>query len=667
MPLLNEVDLAARDTYHGIEIIDPFRWLEDRSHPRTEHWLKTQQDEAGKYFRKASAYEYSMNELSRRLDVEVLDEPVSLAGKEFCRLRRKGQQRASLYVREAGTTEWRTLLNAEGRDPSHSINLYRISSDGSLLAFLERVGGSDQASVHCIDVRTGSIFEAGLDRGYARGLVLSPPLQGFFYCHETPSGMENHQIRFSRLSAEGDQNLVFEQPRSYVSKLVLSGDEEYLGALYAYERDSQKLGAFWVSERGQTDTWRLVFEDLPATYTPLIRNKRLYLLNRELDGGFAISEFDLQGREVRRVASGASGDVRGIAITDTHLYVSLQHDMATEIQYWNLTTGLRGGITAGTGEVVRLLPSPIVGDAVFFTRESYAHPPVVFRNIEGVSSVFSLSLAETVMEKPILERTYRARDGVAIPATLIGQREGLVGQPVIILVYGSFGGSLLPQFSVLFHLLIEMGAVLAVLHVRGGGEKGRRWHDAGKRQNKSVSVSDVIDGIDWLRSEPFVDSNRIALYGASAGGLLVASVAMKVPEQLRAVVCIGPLLDMLRYDKFGLARRWKDEFGTSESSDDFDALLRYSPYHNVTSSPHRPAFLFVTGEEDDRCDPAHVRKMAALLMKTSREGQIVLVDYSASRGHTPGLPLKQRITTLARRCAFLATELDFDVRGTTRR
>ena len=663
MPLLNESHVIVHDAYHGREIADPYRWLEMRSHPDTDRWIIDQQGRATFYFRNLPEYECLATELSRRLDVDVMDEAIATTDIRFCRLRRQGQQRASIYFKTSDMASWRALVNAGDCEPSISVNLYRVSSDGSTLAFLKRTGGSDQASVHCLDVTRGTHLEACLDRGYARGLVLCPLRDGFFYCHEAPSSNENHQIRFSGFSGQDAHELVFERPRSEASKLILSGDESCLGALHVYERDGQRFIDFWVSDSGQMNTWRTIFEGLPPSSVPFVRNKRLFLLNRADRGGFDISEFDVQGREMHRVASSESADVRGIATTYTHMYLSLQQGMATEIRYWGLTDREQGTITADAGEIVRLLPSPMNGNAVYYARESYAHPSILFEHAGDGSCEIALGRSETGYEKDVSETSYTARDGTSIPATLIRRRKDLSDQPAIILVYGAFGSSLLPQFSVLFTLLIDMDAVLAVLHVRGGGENGRRWHHAGKRQNKTVSVSDVIDGIEWLTQQTFINPNRIALYGASAGGLLVASVAMKIPERLRAVVCIGPLLDMLRYDKFGLARRWKDEFGTTESSEDFEVLVSYSPYHNVTSTPHRPAFLFVTGDEDDRCDPAHVRKMVARLMETSCDDQPVLVDYSASRGHCPALPLSERVTTLARRCAFLARELDLDMRG----
>ncbi len=210
-------------------------------------------------------------------------------------------------------------------------------------------------------------------------------------------------------------------------------------------------------------------------------------------------------------------------------------------------------------------------------------------------------------------------------------------------------------------LMVERGCTLVVPHVRGGGEEGPEWHEAGRRRNKLRSVEDLISVVKQLPTFSEIEPGKVALYGASGGGLLVAAAAMRTPALFRAIVSIGPLLDMLRYDRFGKARRWLEEFGTSEIEEDFVALSSYSPYHNIPSGKILPAFLFVTGDEDDRCDPAHVRKMVARLEEDSETRRQIIVDYSKHRGHAPGLPLEDRIESLARRGAFLLRELDLSL------
>jgi prolyl oligopeptidase len=231
-------------------------------------------------------------------------------------------------------------------------------------------------------------------------------------------------------------------------------------------------------------------------------------------------------------------------------------------------------------------------------------------------------------------------------------------QAVIMTSYGGFGVSTTPTFSVLVAIMLEFGAVLAIPNIRGGSELGHGWHEAARRRKRQVSFTDFICAAEWLCNEGITAPRHIAIFGGSNSGLLVEAVAVQRPDLFGAVLCIAPILDMLRYERFDQARKWRHEYGSVEDPEDFAALLAYSPYHNVRADVNYPSTLFVTGDEDDRCNPAHVRKMAARLQDNKGQLNPILVDYSSERGHLPVMPLSFRIQALARRVAFLCKELN---------
>jgi prolyl oligopeptidase len=209
--------------------------------------------------------------------------------------------------------------------------------------------------------------------------------------------------------------------------------------------------------------------------------------------------------------------------------------------------------------------------------------------------------------------------------------------------------------------MMELGATLALPHIRGGGEFGTAWHDAGRARNRQTSIDDFISATEWLRSQDRTSAARLAIYGGSNSGLLVGAAMTQRPDLFRAVLCIAPLLDMVRYERFDQAAKWQSEYGSVENAEDFHALHAYSPYHHVQENVDYPATLFVCGDRDDRCNPAHVRKMAARLQEREGQSNPVLVDYSEERGHSPVLPLSVRVDALTRRLAFLCRELEMDV------
>ena len=233
-------------------------------------------------------------------------------------------------------------------------------------------------------------------------------------------------------------------------------------------------------------------------------------------------------------------------------------------------------------------------------------------------------------------------------------------QPVVLFGYGGFGAPELPRYSRLAKILVEFGATIARPSIRGGAEFGKEWHQAATRGQKQTAIDDFLAAAQWLYSEGLADQGCLAIMGSSNGGLLVAASAVQRPELFTAVVCTGPLTDMVRYERFDQASRWRDEYGTVEDAEEFRALLSYSPYHNVKDTVDYPAMLFVTGDADDRCNPAHVRKMAAALQGRAAQQHPIVVDHGQHWGHFPTLSLSERIEALSRKIAFLCETIDIN-------
>jgi prolyl oligopeptidase len=208
---------------------------------------------------------------------------------------------------------------------------------------------------------------------------------------------------------------------------------------------------------------------------------------------------------------------------------------------------------------------------------------------------------------------------------------------------------------------LELGVAFALPHIRGGGEFGASWHEAGRARNRQTAIDDFIAAAEWLCREEITSAQELAIFGGSNSGLLVGAAMTQRPGLFRAVLCIAPLLDMVRYERFDQAAKWQAEYGSADLAEEFHALYGYSPYHRVRTNIDYPSVLFVSGDKDDRCNPAHVRKMVARLQERNAQVNPVLLDYSQERGHSPALPLSVRIEALTRRLAFLCRELRLEV------
>ena len=305
---------------------------------------------------------------------------------------------------------------------------------------------------------------------------------------------------------------------------------------------------------------------------------------------------------------------------------------------------------------------------MFYSRESFTEVPQLFEfSSDSRRSAEWPSLSDIHPKLPFSTDTllYTSNDGTEVPMYFVtsSAHSFSVGNPVLMTSYGGFGVSVTPQYSVLLTVLLKLGVSVALPCIRGGADLGRGWYDAGRRTNRQVAIADFIAAAESLSVGTPFGVRPIAVLGGSNSGLLVAAAMTQRPDLFRVVLCIAPLLDMVRYETFDNATNWREEYGTVSEPDEFQALYAYSPYHHVDERVDYPGMMFVTGDKDDRCNPAHVRKMVARLQGRFAQIHPVIVDYSEERGHAPVMPLSTRIDALTHRIAFLCNELGVDVRG----
>jgi prolyl oligopeptidase len=303
---------------------------------------------------------------------------------------------------------------------------------------------------------------------------------------------------------------------------------------------------------------------------------------------------------------------------------------------------------------------------LFFERESFTKPAAICSFSPASSEVVQWASRQIPFDSAQFDHLqvwFRSKDGTEIPMYLVGSRDVLErGQhPVIMTSYGGYGVSMTPQFSVFVAFLLERDCVFALPNIRGGSEYGIQWHEAAKRQKRQTAFDDFLSAAEWLITTGRTTPGRLALFGGSNSALLVAAAMTQRPDSFRAVVCMAPMLDMLRYHLFDNAHVWKDEFGTADDPEDFAALFRYSPYHNVHNGAEYPATMIISGDADQNCNPLHARKMAARLQAANGSDHQIILDYSRYRGHSPVLPLSERIESLTDRMAFLCDQLALQV------
>jgi prolyl oligopeptidase len=654
---------SVTEILHGVRVVDPFRWLEDRSSDKTSSWIAVQQYLHGACFAGFAPLDAIRSRVNAFLDVEKIDQPVRLDNHFFYRRRRKHQEQPCICVRDRATDEERMLVDPSPQGPFASVAIHRVSEDGSLLAYELRHGGSDSNEIHIVDAETGRVLPDYLPVGYARGFVFSPDRSGFYYSHDQVSLTDEHTIRFHQFGATANAPILFRAPRTPRSRLLLSADSTHLGATYVREDGADLRIDFHVARHDLHPQWEPVFTNQLAPYWPILHHGRIFVWTEDRAPNGKLIEVAIDGTTLRVVVPEPEAPIRQIARAGDRFYVPYLVDRQWIIRSWTLEGVPTGTLPLPARGTVQMLPGlSAQSQSLFYSYESFTDPLRLceYRPESGTTIGTTESLRSPGLKHVrVHEVWFHSKDGTRIPMSLVMRNDLALStpQPAILTGYGGFGAAMTPQFSVLVAVLVELGAVFAVPSIRGGGEFGKAWHEAGRGRNRQVAIDDFIAAAEWLAGWNTTSPRLVGAFGGSNGGLLVAAAMTQRPDMFRAVLCIAPLLDMVRLERFDQARKWRQEYGTVDDAEDFDALYRYSPYHRIEEGVNYPATLFVTGDRDDRCNPAHVRKMAARLQSRPVQTNSILVDYSAERGHSPVLPLSVRTAALSRRIAFLANEL----------
>jgi len=614
------------------------------------------------YFASVTTLQALQRRVDTFLNVDVIDQPVRVGNQLFYRRRRKDQEQACICVRDKTSLQERVLVDPSRDGLFAFAAIHRISNDGTLLAYELRRGGSDYSEIHVIAVQTGIALQDHLPAGYTRGFAFAQDGSGFYYSHDDISSSNEHSIRFHEFGTPPRDPILIRRPQTRRSRLLLSSDEMHLGAVYVREDGPELRIEFLIALYVAQPRWKQVFKEMLAPHWPIIHNGRIFVWTENGASNGQVIEVGVDGDILRVVIPEAETPIREIVRIADQFFARYLIAGQWVVRSWMLN-GIRvQDVPLPRNCTVQILPS-LSGSArsLFYSYESFVEPlqicerPLRPEN-DLIPSHYCLSSPVNVRTE---ETGYRSMDGTEIPMILIMHRDidPAGSQPVVLTSYGGFGVAMTPQFSVLATILVELGAIIAFPRIRGGGDFGKKWHESGRGRQRQIAIDDFLAASEWMERWNTSSPRPLGIFGGSNSGLLVAAAMTQRPALFKAVLCIAPLLDMVRYELFDQARKWRQEYGTVEDAGDFYALYAYSPYHHVEDNINYPATLFVTGDRDDRCNPAHVRKMAARLQAGSAQVNPILVDYSAERGHVPALPLSVRRDALTRRLAFLAKEL----------
>ena len=658
------------DVLHEVPVTDPYRWLEDQDSPRTRDWIDSQVRFARAYLDKLPGRGVIRKRVQELIDVETYDSLLIAGERYFFRKRLVKQEQACIYMRDVNSLEDQLLVDPRARgDGKHTaVRPVQVSLDGQLLLYEVKEGGQKAGTFELLEIQTKTPLTDSLPCGYLRGFAFAPDSKSFYYVHEALHDTRpSHRAVYRHvlgMPLTEDQE-IFLAPNYAKVRLGLTSDRERM-AFFVHRFLETTLTDIFLHSFASSTSPQPLLKDVDFLFGLRLVDGKIFAVTDRAAANRRIVEILIRKNAVlewRDVVPETDAPIHNWLAVRNRIFVSYLKTGAYEIHMFDFRGNPLGKLPpAREAETLRMIGASPHGDHLFIESESFVQPVTMFRQStrDHKRTLWAKKAVPFASESYACNQEWFAsRDGTQVPIYLVGRPDVLSGSnsPTIMTSYGGYGIPMTPQFSILVAYLMERGCLFALPNIRGGSEFGLTWHDAAKRRNRQNAYDDFLQAGQWLLDTGRTAQGRLAVFGGSNSGLLVGVAITQRPDLFRCALCLAPILDMLRYHLFDSAYIWKDELGTSEDKDDFAALVKYSPYHHVRHGTAYPAILIVSGDADQTCNPLHARKMTARLQAANCSNRPILLDYSPHRGHSPVLPLSERIDALTDRLAFLCDQL----------
>lgn len=658
------------DTYFGTQVSDPYRWLEDDRSAETAQWVKAQNDFTFGYLSKIPYRQAIKEKLEKLWNYEKLSAPFT-EGDYTYYYKNDGLQNQSVLYRKDKEGKEEIFLNPNtfSKDGTTSLGDVAFSEDGSLVAYLISEGGSDWRKGIVLDAKTKkAIGDTLVDIKFSS--IAWKGNEGFFYSsYDKPKGSElsaktdQHKLYYHKLgTSQKSDKLIFggtpAEKYRYVSGTV-SNDGKYLFISVANATSGNKL---FVKDLSNSKSSLVTITNNFDGDTGFVNNQGTTLFletNINAPNGRLVKvDFKNPQPEHWQDVIPETKNVLSITTAGKYLFAKYMVDALSQVKQYDYE-----------GKLIREVKLPSIGSAGgFYAKKDETHTYFSFTNYAYPTQIYKMDLATGATElywKPAIafdathyeskQVFYTSKDGTKIPM-MITYKKGIKlngKNPTLLYGYGGFNISLMPTFGVANAVWLELGEVYAVPNLRGGGEYGKQWHDAGTKMQKQNVFDDFIAAAEYLIKEKYTSPQYLAIRGGSNGGLLVGATMLQRPDLFKVALPAVGVLDMLRYHTFTAGAGWAYDYGTSDDSKEmFEYLKAYSPLHNVKQGVAYPATLITTGDHDDRVVPAHSFKFAAELQAKQTGNNPILIRIETNAGHGAGTPVSKTIEQNADLQAF---------------
>lgn len=653
------------DVMHGRELTDPYRWLEDGESAESMAWMESQNQLTRSVLDAYPGREGLRKRLEELLSIGSLSTPHPRGNRIFY-FRREGTQNHSVLFLRVGDGPERVVLdpNAWSEDGTSSLDWYYPSKDGKLIAYGRSEGGDEKSTLHLLDVDSGTLLEDRIPDARAAALAWEPDHQGFFYSRYPPGESYGRKLYHHRIGRPWQEDPhVFGEGRAPEDwpSVSLSPDGRWMVISVSVGWTRTDV---YLCDR-QTNTWTTLVEGVEALFGVSVVDDVLHVNTNHEAPRYRLlaTTVDKPGREHWKVLiPEEEGVLDWVGRTGDQLFALYSVNAASELRRFRLDGTPLGKMELPALGSVTGVGREWDGQEVYFGFSSFTFPPSIYRyDLEtGATTLWGKVEADVDSERYTVEQDwYASRDGTKIPMFLVYRKDlpRTGDHPTLLTGYGGFNVSMNPDFYRTNFVWLERGGVFAMANLRGGSEFGETWHQDGMLAKKQNVFDDFIRAAEHLIERGFTNPKKLAISGGSNGGLLMGAALTQRPDLFQAVVCSVPLLDMIRYHHFRLARLWIPEYGSADDPEQFEWLYAYSPYQRVQEGEEYPAVMFTTGVEDSRVDPLHARKMAARLQAATGSQRPILLRVEMKAGHGAGKPLSKILEESTDKFTFLFWQL----------
>ena len=673
------------DEVQGHKITDDYRWLEDAASPETQHWVSDEMAYTRGVLDPLPGREQLHKRLTDLMSIGTISAP-QIGGKHYFYTKREGSQNQPvLFVREGVNGKDRVLadVNQLAADGTVALDWWVPSDDGKYVAYGTSPSGSEMSTLHVIETATGQLLPDSIERTRAVSLAWMLDNSGFYYTRypqkgEVAEGQEVYyrHIFYHTLGSDPTKDpLVFGKDLGAEDwpQIDLSNHGDWLLITVAQGWTKTDLYVQDLRPGIERKPPVRITEGKNFLYGGEIFNGKIYITTNE-DAPryrtFVVDAASAARTNWKEIIPQNDAVLQGAAIVNGLLLAQYEKNASSQLKLLNTDGKTLGDVQLPAIGSIFGLGGKWDRKEVFFAFHSFTVPDSIYQVNLGTRGTTLWSKVEAPGIDPdkyeVKQLWFDSKDGTHVPM-FVFHKKGLAldgKNPTLLTGYGGFNISLTPNFVGDRYLWLEHGGVFAVANLRGGAEFGEDWHRAGMLDKKQNVFDDFAAAAEFLISQKYTDEDHLAIRGGSNGGLLMGAALTQHPDLYRAVVCQVPLLDMLRYQNFQIAKLWVAEYGSSEDPKQFDWIYAYSPYHHVKQGTEYPAILFMTADTDTRVDPMHAKKMAALMQAEAANGQSrerpILLRIDTKAGHGAGKPIAKQVEDMTDIYSFLFWQLEMD-------